>query len=86
MEITLKKPEVQTLRVNIGDASIEIPLGNSLTIEEYSDLDTFEGTVRFYKRYIPEDIANGLTFAEYNQITQAWTEATRKAANMSVGE
>jgi hypothetical protein len=86
MEITLKKPEVETLRVNIGDTSVEIPLGSSLTLEDYADLNTFEGTVRFYNRYIPKNIAKTLTFAEYNQITQAWTEATKKASNLSVGE
>jgi len=86
MEITLKKPEIETLTVKIGDSSFEIPLGNSLTIDEYEGLGTFEGTVKFYKKYIPEKIAKDLTFAEYNQITEAWAEATRKAGKLGVGE
>ena len=86
MQITLKKPKVETLSVNIGDAVVEIPLGNSLTLEEYADLNTFEGSVRFYNRYIPEEIAKTLTIAEYNQITEAWGEATRKVSKLSVGE
>jgi len=86
MEITLKKPKVETLTVNIGETSVEIPLGSSLTVDEYKNLGTFEGTVEFYNKYIPEDVAKTLTFAEYNQITQAWAEATQKAAKLSPGE
>lgn len=84
MEITLNKPEVETLKVNIGDKSYSIPLGSSLTLAEYASLDTFEGTVKFYKKYIPE--IDSLTFAEINQITKAWTEATQKANNLGLGE
>lgn len=85
-EITLKKPKVQTLRVNIGDTVVEIPLGNSVPYEEQAALATFEGTVAFYKRYIPKAIAKTLTVEEYNQITAAWLEATREASGMTPGE
>ena len=86
MEVTIKKPEVQTLRVNIGDTVVEIPLGNSVPYEEQAALATFEGTVAYYKRYIPEDIAKTLTVDEYNQITAAWVEATKAASGMTPGE
>ena len=86
MEITLKKPEVETLLVNIGDTKVEIPLGTSLSIAEYDSIKTFEGTIEFYKKYIPKEIADALTFDEYNQITTAWVEATRKAGRVSPGE
>lgn len=86
MEITLKKPEIETLRVNIGDDVVEIPLGSSLTVDEFEELGTFEGTVKYYNKYIPAKIAKKLTFAEYNQITAAWREATQKATKLSAGE
>lgn len=86
MEITLKKPKIETLKVNIGDASVEIPLGSALTVDEYKQIGTFEGTIKFYSKYIPKEIAKNLTFAEYNQITEAWVEATRKASNVNPGE
>lgn len=86
MEITLQKPKVETLKVNIGDTSIEIPLGSALTVDEYKQVGTFEGTIKFYNKYIPKEIAKNLTFAEYNQITEAWVEATRKASNVNPGE
>ena len=53
MEITLKKPKIETLKVNIGDASVEIPLGSALTVDEYKQIGTFEGTIKFYSKYIP---------------------------------
>lgn len=86
MEITLKKPEIETLRVNIGKTVVEIPLGPSLTVDDFASLSTFEGTIKFYNRFIPEKIAKTLTFAEYNQITEAWQEATRKSGKIEPGE
>lgn len=86
MEITLKKPELETLRVNIGETVVEIPLGNSITVDEYAELSSVDGTINFYKKYIPKDIAKTLTFAEYNQITSAWVEATKKSTKMGLGE
>lgn len=85
-EITLKKPEVQTLRVNFGDTVVEIPLGTSVPYDEQATLATFEGTVAFYKRFIPKDIAKTLTVDEYNQITTAWLQATKEASGMTSGE
>ena len=38
MEVTVKKPEVETLRVNIGEDSFEIPLGNSLSIADWPSM------------------------------------------------
>ena len=86
MEVKIKKPEVQTLRVDFGDTVVEIPLGNSVPYDEQATLATFEGTVAFYKRYIPKDIAKTLTVDEYNQITTAWVEATKAASGMPPGE
>ena len=86
MEITLKKPKIETLTVNIGDKSFEIPLGSALTVDEYKQIGTFEGTLKFYNKFIPKEIAKNLTFAEYNQITEAWVEATKKASNLNPGE
>ena len=86
MEITLKKPEIETLRVNIGETVVEIPLGNSLSVDDYSELSTVEGTINFYKKFIPKEVAKTLTFAEYNQITSALVEATKKQTKMGLGE
>lgn len=86
MEITLKKPEVETLLVNIGDTKVHIPLGNSLSIADWKLIETFEGTFEFFKKYIPEEVANSLTVSEINQITEAWKKATREQTGLSSGE
>lgn len=87
MEVTVKKPEkMETLKVNIGDESFDIPLGMSLTVDEFASLDTFRGTVKFFNKFIPDRITKNLTFAEYNQITEAWREATRKSGKINSGE
>lgn len=86
MAITLKKPAVQTLTVNIGEKSYEIPLGSSLSIGEAKGLDTFEGTLAFYRKHIPSKVLDSLTYAEVNQITKAWAEETQKASQVSLGE
>ena len=86
MEVTVKKPEVETLRVNIGEDSFEIPLGNSLSIADWRLIETFDGTFEFFKKYIPEEVANSLTVAEINQITEAWKKATREQTGLSSGE
>ena len=86
MEVTLKKPEVETLRVNIGKETYEVPLGNSLAIEEWKLIETFEGTFEFFKKYIPAEVANKLTICEINQITEAWKQATREQTGVNPGE
>lgn len=86
MEITLKKPEVETLRVNIGEGGFEIPLGNSLSFEEWKLIETFEGTVEFFKKHIPEKLINALTISEINQITAAWKQATHEQIGVNPGE
>ena len=86
MEVTLKKPEVETLRVNIGEGTFEIPLGNSLSIDEWKLIETFEGTVAFFKKHIPEEVVNTLTISEINQITAAWKQATHEQIGVNPGE
>lgn len=86
MEVTLKKPEVETLRVNIEKDSYEIPLGNSLSIDEWKLIETFEGTVEFFSRYIPETAVKSLTISEINQITAAWKQATQSQIGVNPGE
>lgn len=77
-EFTLKRNIVKTLKVNIGDDSCSIPLGGSLTPQEWAGLDTFAGTVEFMRKYIPAEIADTLTLDEWNAIIEAWKIETSK--------
>ena len=85
-EFTLKKKEAKTLRLNISDESFQIPLAGSLTPEEAVTLNTAEGTIAFFNKYISPEIAKELTVDDYNEITEAWKNATRKASGKTPGE
>ena len=85
-EFTLKKKEAKTLRLNIGDESFQIPLAGSLTPEEAVTLNTAEGTIAFFNKYISPEITKELTVDDYNEITEAWKNATRKASGKTPGE
>lgn len=85
-EFTLKKKEEQTLRLNIGDDSFQIPLGGSLTPEEAAGLDTQAGTIEFFNKYISEEVAKSLRIDDYNEITKAWISASKKASKKTPGE
>lgn len=85
-EFTLKPKEADTLRLNIGDESFQIPLAGSLTPEEAATLDTAEGTRAFFQKYLPKKITKALTINDYNEITKAWLEATKKVQGLTPGE
>lgn len=85
-EFTLKKREADTLKLNIGDESFQIPLAGSLTPEEAAPLDTQAGTIEFFNKYISKEIADALTINEYNAITKAWVDASKKVSGKTPGE
>ena len=86
-EFTLKPKEADTLKLNIGDKSFQIPLAGSLTPEEAAPLDTNTGTIAFFQKYIDDDeIKAALRINDYNAITKAWMDASKKAAGKTPGE
>ena len=87
MEFTLRPREADTLKLNIGDKSFQIPLAGSLTPEEAAPLDTNTGTIAFFQKYIDdEEIIKALRIDDYNAITKAWMDASKKASKKSPGE
>ena len=85
-EFTLKPREADTLKLNIGDESFQIPLAASLTPEEAAPLDTQTGTIEFFNKYISEDVAKTLRIQDYNEITKAWVDASKKSSKKTPGE
>lgn len=85
-EFTLKPREEETLKLTIGDESFQIPLGNSLNPEYLASLDTKEKTIEFFNQYIPKKIAKTLRYIDYDDITQAWLDATQKSYGGNPGE
>lgn len=85
-EFTLRPKEEETLRLNIGDASYQVPLGGSLTRKELAGLETQEGTYAFFQKYIPTEVLEDLAVTDYNQIVAVWLDETAKAAGKTLGE
>lgn len=86
-QFTLRPKEVETLRLDIGEKSFQIPLANCLTPAEAAPLDTQAGTIEFLRKYIDdEEIKASLRICDYNEITKAWVEASKKAAGKNPGE
>lgn len=75
-EFTLQRKEAETLRLNIGDCSVNIPLAGSLTPAKAKELETAAGTHAFFSEYLPEEITKTLTVDEWNAITRAWVNAS----------
>lgn len=88
-EFTLKKREEDYLKLNIGEESFLIPLATNLTLDEVENMDSTDGAIEFFRRYIREDVAQSLTLYNYKDIITAWREASEKAmesAGKTVGE
>lgn len=78
-EFTLKTREEDTLKLNIGDESFQIPLATSMTLEEARSMDTMEGAISFFNKYIREDVANSLSLINYRDLIKAWRDASEVA-------
>lgn len=78
-EFTLKNKEPDFLKLNIGEESFEIPLATSMTMEEARCMETMDGAISFFNKYISSDIANALTLRNYRDIIVAWREASEAA-------
>ena len=83
-EFTLKRKEANTLRLNIGDCSVNVPLAGSITPAKMKQIETPEGTRKFFCEYLPEEISETLTVDEWNEIIRAWQKASGGRAK--VGE
>ena len=88
-EFTLKKREEDYLKLNIGEESFLVPLATNLTLDEVEKMDSTDGAIEFFRKYIREDVAQSLTLYNYKDIITAWREASEKAmesAGKTVGE
>lgn len=90
-EITLKAPK-EVIKVNFGEKTFSVPLGGSLPAERMISISKATGNERLqlmmnlFVEYIPEDIMEQLTMGEMSQLINAWSEETKKASGISVGE
>ena len=79
-EYTLKNREEDTLKLNIGDDSFQIPLATSMTFEEARSMDSMDGAIAFFRKYIRADVADALSLMNFRDIITAWKDASELAA------
>ena len=85
-ELTLKKREVEVLKVNIEDSSYSIPLGTSLTRKELKMLNKNDAVLDFLEKYLGNDVMDSLSLVQIREIADAWTKATQELSDMPLGE
>lgn len=78
-EFTLKKREEDLLKLNIGNESFNIPLANSMTFDEAASMETMDGAIGFFKKYIDKNITDALTLGDWREVINAWREASERA-------
>jgi hypothetical protein len=77
---------VESLEVKIGDKSYFIPLGNNMPLKKVKALQTEDDIMSFLAAYIPQKEVDKLTLVQFTQIMNAWSEETKKAAGINLGE
>lgn len=86
-EITLgNRKSINTLKVNIGDASYSIPLAGSLTISEMRKFQKDEDGFSFFEKYIPKKVLEGLTMDEFKALSEAWKNTSAEESKVPLGE
>ena len=78
-EFTLKQRPAKVLKVNIMDETFSIPLAGSLTPQEAAPLDTQEGTIAFFQKYLSDEVKKILVIDDYNELTREWIKASKEA-------
>lgn len=87
-ELTLKRKDIECLKVNIDGKSYMIPLGKSLPIRRLSKMDRQDEVVKFFEEHLGKDVMDTLTADDFKTIVEAWSEATKEQGNdnQSLGE
>ncbi len=86
-EFTLTKKEPDYFKLNIGEDSFLIPLARSCTLEEADAIQTREGTLAFFRKYLGDRVFEQLTVDQLETVAGEWLKANKKAGEgESVGE
>ena len=85
-KISLNNKPIEVLDIEIGDKTYKIPLGSSLPLKKAKAIKDEESVMEFLREYMPEAVVDNLTIAQLAQIMNAWSEETKKASGISLGE
>ena len=84
-ELTLNNPK-ETLTINYGEETFEIPLASSLTVKETKKLSETKDSMEFYAKYIPMEVLDEMTMGDFKQIDEAWTAESERVLGFKLGE
>jgi uncharacterized protein YqeY len=85
-ELTLKRNEIEVLKVTIDDKNYSIPLGTSLRRKDLAKLKNEDEVMKFFENYLGKELMDDLTIGEIKTIITAWSEATEKQSGVKLGE
>lgn len=85
-KINLNNKPIDVLEIEIGDKTYKIPLGSSLPLKKAKSIKDEESVMEFLRDYMPEKVVDNLTIAQLAQIMNAWSEETKRASGISLGE
>lgn len=85
-ELTLKRNEIEVLKVTIDEKTYSIPLGTSLRRKELAKLKNEDEVMKFFENYLGKELMDDLTIGEIKTIITAWSEATEKQSGVKLGE
>ena len=85
-KINLNNKPIEVLDIEIGDKTYKIPLGSSLPLKKAKAIKDEESVMEFLREYMPEKVVENLTISQLAQIMNAWSEETKKASGISLGE
>ena len=76
----------ETLAVEIGNKTYNVPLARSMKRKELIALKDEESVFQMFAKYIPSDVLDDLTMDEYQQLAQAWTDSNEAENGATMGE
>lgn len=85
-KINLNDKPIEVLEIEIGDKTYKIPLGSSLPLKKVKSIKDEDSVMEFLREYMPEKVVDNLTIAQLTQIFNVWSEETKKASGISLGE
>ena len=85
-KISLNDKPIEVLDIEIGDKTYKIPLGSSLPLKKAKAIKDEDSVMEFLRDYMPEEVVENLTIAQLAQIMNVWSEETKKASGISLGE
>lgn len=85
-EVILGNNNIDVLIVRIKDEEYSIPLGGSIPYGKLKKMKTDDDFIKFFEEHIPVKVFETLTINEIKSLSKAWSDATKEAQGITLGE